>query len=323
MPTLVTGGTGFIGQRLVSRLLERCEPVRLLVRHASNLAPFSGQSVEFAYGDVTDRASVESALAGCNRLYHLANVYDWWIPDYSQYYRVNVEGTRGVLEAALAAGVEKVVYTSSYVTIPGARGEVFNEKTPHRGYFVCEYERTKYLGEQVALELAKKGLPVVCVLPTGVYGPGDTKAIGRFIVAYLKRRLPGYIEVRTNMVYVDDVVEGHILAMEKGKVGERYILGGDNFYSSQLFSLIADLEGRSWMPPRLPYWMGPAIALMYETMSRVTKKPPLISRDFVRYFRKPVFVDNTRARTELGLTFTPLREGIRRHIAWLRDVGQI
>ncbi|HEY82500.1 MAG TPA: NAD-dependent epimerase/dehydratase family protein [Dehalococcoidia bacterium] len=225
MLTLVTGGTGFIGQRLVKRLLERGERLRLLVRKTSNLTPFSGQPVEFAYGDVTDRPSVEAALTGCSHLYHLANVYDWWLPDYSLYYRVNVEGTRNVLEAALAAGVEKVVYTSSMVALPGASGEVFNETTPHRGYFVCEYERTKYLGEQIARELAEKGLPVVCVLPTGVYGPGDTKVMGRLLAAYLKRRLPALINIRTNIVYVDDVVEGHILAMERGKVGERYLLG--------------------------------------------------------------------------------------------------
>jgi nucleoside-diphosphate-sugar epimerase len=268
MSVLVTGGTGFIGQQIVKRLLERGEKVRLLVRKSSNLGPFAGQAIETAYGDVTDRPSVEAALAGCERLYHLANVYDWWIPDYSQYYKVNVQGTRNVLEAALLAGVEKVVYTSSVVAVPGAEEDTFSEATPHRGYFSCEYERSKFLGEQVAKELTAKGLPLVCVLPTGVYGPGDNVTI------------------------------------------------------SQTLKLVAGMEEVS-LPPRLPYWTAPAIGFLYEMFSRFNGEAPLISRDFVRFFARPCWIDNTKARTELGLSFTPLEEGIRRHIDWLRSTGKV
>jgi len=320
--TLITGGTGFIGQKLANRLIEHGERVRLLVRKTSNVSPFAGKPVELAYGDVTDRTSVKAALTGCKRLYHLANVYDWWIPNYTQYYRVNVEGTRNVLEAAMAAGVEKTVYTSTYATL-GCGENTKTEDTSRSGPFLCEYERTKYLGEQEALKLAQEGLPLVVVMPTGVYGPGDTKITGRLLAAYLNRRLPALINMRTNMVFVDDVVEGHIAAMERGRPGEKYIMGGENASSRDVLSLVAEMEGRRWIPPTIPHWMGMAAGLFYEMGAKLTGKPPLISRDFVRFFSKPLCVSNEKACTQLGVSFTPLREGLRRHIEWLKETGEV
>lgn len=220
----------------------------------------------------------------------------------------------------MAAGVEKVVYTSTFATLGCGEG-VKTEDSEREGPYVCEYERTKHLGEQEALKLAQRGLPVVIVMPTGVYGPGDTKITGRLLAAYLNRRLPALINIRTNMVFVDDVVEGHIAAMERGKLGEKYILGGENTSSQEILSLIAELEGRRWIPPTIPHWMGMGAGLLYEMGAKLTGRPPLISRDFVRFFAKPLYASNQKACKELGMSFTPLREGLRKHIQWLKDTA--
>ena len=322
-PTLVTGGTGFVGRRLVNRLLDLGERVRLLVRKTSDTTLFAGKPVELAYGDVTDRASVEAALQDCGRLYHLAKPLDWWTPDYSLHYQVNVEGTRNVMESALTTGVERAVYTGSYLTLFGEGQNTISGDSQRRGRCLEAYTHTKYLGEQEALRMAERGLAVVSVLPTAIYGPGDTTATGRLLISYLRRRLPALIDIRANLVYVDDVVEGHIAAIERGKAGERYILGGDNISGSQILALIAEMEGRRWVPPRLPHWMALAAGAACEILARLTGKPSFISRDFVRHFSRPLYVDSTKARSELEFSFTPLREGLRRYIDWAKAASQM
>ena len=290
-------------------------------RKSSNTAAFAGKPVELVYGDVTDRASVEAAIAGCTHVYHLANVYDWWLSSESPHYEVNVEGTRNVMESALAAGVERAVYTGSYLTLIDDNPDAAGTDQDFRSHCIQEYTRTKRLGEQEALKLAAQGLPIVSVLPTAVYGPDDTKATGKMLLAYLRGRLPAMIEIRANMVYVDDVVDGHIAAMERGKIGERYVLGGDNISSAQVLALMAELSGRRWIPPRLPRWMCLVVGAACEAMAGLRGKQALISRDFVRYFSQTLYVDSDKARGELRFSHTSPQEGLRKYVEWVKTAG--
>jgi len=320
MTTLVTGATGFIGEYLTEELVRRGEIVRALVRKTSDTTKLKAMRVELAYGDVTDKESVASALRGCDRLYHVAAVFQWWLPERRKYYQINVDGTKNVLTAALETGVPKVVYTSTAETIGEIKGEKKTETTPHRGYHLSDYARSKYLAEQEAMKLCKMGLPLVCANPTTVYGPGNLKDSGRNIIDFLNGRLGGLFGSYMSFVYIDDVVKGHILTMEKGRVGERYILAGDeDILIKDWWRLIAELSGVHKIPKELPVWQVRILAFTFEALSALTKKPPMISRDNARLCLYGLRADNTKARTELGMNFTPLREGLTRTIQWYRE----
>lgn len=320
MVTLVTGATGFVGEHLAKELVRRGEAIRALVRKTSDTATLEAMRVELAYGDITDKESVAAALKGCDRLYHVAAVFEWWLPERRKYYQINVDGTKNVLAAALEAGVSRVVYTSTAETIGEAMGERKTETTPHRGYHLSAYARSKYLAEQEAMRLCKMGLPLVCVNPTTVYGPGNFKDSGRNIIDFLKGRLGGQFGSYMSFVYIDDVVNGHILAMEKGRLGERYILAGDeDILMRDWWKLIAELSGVHKIPKELPGWQVRILAFASEALSAFTKKPPMISRGNARLCLYGLRADNTKARTELGMNFTPLREGLIRTIQWYRE----
>lgn len=325
MTTLITGATGFIGGHLVEDLIKRGEVVRALVRKTSDTSKLKALGVELAYGDITDKDSVSAALQDCQRLYQVAAVYEWWLPDRRWYYQVNVDGTKNVLAAALDAGVSKVVYTSTMETIGEAKGERKTETTPHRGYHLSDYARSKYLAEQEAIKFCQMGLPLVCVNPSAVYGPGDFKdqALGAAIIDFLNGKLPGQFGSYINFVYIDDVVRGHILAMEKGKIGERYILASDeDTLIKDFINLTTEISGVTKIPRELPAWLVRVMAFFLETISVLTtRKPPMLARDIVRAQLYGMRADNTKARTELGMTFTPLREGLARTIHWYRDNG--
>ncbi len=237
---------------------------------------------------------------------------------------MNVDGTKNVLAAALDAGVPKVVYTSTAETIGEAKGERKTETTRHRGYHLSDYARSKYLAEQEAMKFCQMGLPMVCVNPTAVYGPEDFKdqAAGRAILDFLNGKLLGQFGSCYNFVYIDDVVKGHILAMEKGKVGERYILAGDqDILNKDFISLVAEVSGIARIPRELPAWLVRVVAFALETTSALTKRPPMLSRDTVRLGLHGLRADNTKARTELGIAFTPLKEGLTKTIQWYCDNG--
>jgi len=324
MTTLITGATGFIGSHLVEELVKRGEAVRALVRKTSDTSRLKALGVELAYGDITDKDSVSAALQGCQRLYQVAAIYEWWIPDRRRFFQVNVDGTKNVLAAALDAGVSKVVYTSTDESIGEAKGERKTETTPHRGYHLSDYAKSKYLAEQEAMKFCQIGLPLVCVNPAAVYGPGDFKGqtVGAAILDFLNGKLPGQFGSYINFVYIDDVVQGHILAMEKGKVGERYILAGDeDTLIKDFVNLLAEVSGLTKIPRELPAWLVRVMAFALETLSALTRKPPMLARDVVRFRLFGMRADNTKARTELGMTFTPLREGLARTIQWYRDNG--
>ncbi len=320
MKTLVTGATGLIGGALVEELVGRGGSVRALVRKTSNTTSLRALGVELAYGDITDRSSLTAALEGCQQLYHVASVFEWWLPDRGQYYRVNVDGTRNVLSAAVEAGVSKVVYTSTAEAIGEVRGEKKTENTPHRGYHPSDYSRSKCLAEQEALRFCRSGLPLVCVNPTAVYGAGNLKESGRHLLDFLRGKMAGQFGSYMNFVYIDDVVDGHLLAMEKGRAGERYILASDeDILMRDWWSLVAEIAGTGKLPRELPPWSVKAAAFALESLSALTKKPPLLSRDSVRLTLYGLRADNTKARTELGMTFTPYREGLKRTIQWYRE----
>ncbi len=323
MTILVTGGAGFIGGKLVRSLLARGEKVRVLDLGTSRTGHLARLGAEVVQGDILSPKDVEAALEGCDRLFHVAALFRMWQPDTMSYYAVNVEGTRNVLQSALKMRVKRVVHTSSAVTIGEAQGQLGEEHTVHRGYFLSDYERSKYLGEQVALEVCERGLPLVVVNPTSVYGPGQTSHMTDALARFLNGRLPAVIDARLNFTYIDDVVKGHISAMEKGQVGERYILGGDNASLSEFLGRGAEIAGVPRKPRQVPAWLVRTVARILHVVSLATKRRPWVSLDEARTASHSFIFDTSRAREELGLEWIRLRVGLERTVSWLREEGLI
>jgi nucleoside-diphosphate-sugar epimerase len=319
MTLLVTGGAGYIGGKLVQSLLARQEKVKVFDLRAESASHLARKGAELISGDVLDREAVRTAFDGCDRLFHAAALFDMWQPDKRAYYEVNVEGTRNVLEAALEVGIERAVHTSSAVTIGEPQDELGHEETVHRGHFLSDYERSKYLGELGALEMLQRGLPLVCVNPTTVYGPGQLQHMTGALVRFLNGRLPAVVDARLNFVYIDDVVRGHLLAMEKGAVGQRYILGGENSSLVRFLRLAAEIAGVEREPRTVPDWFLKVTAGVMGAMSRLTGRRPSVSPDEVRTALHSFIFDTRKARTELGTEDTPLREGLQETVDWLRE----
>lgn len=322
MTVLVTGGTGFVGGAVVRALVDAGQQVRVLARPASQTGPLEALGVEIARGDILDAASVEAALEGCDTLYHAAAIFDYWVPDKDLLLRTEVEGTRNVMEAAKKAGLGKIIYTSSVVTIGERQGEIATETTPHRGYHVTRYEQAKYEAEQVVLSYVKQGLPVVLVNPAAVYGPGDLKPGGKAIIDVLNGKIPTLIPGGLTLVYIDDVAAGHLLAAEKGRVGERYILCERNLTVEEWFGRVCRLAGAR-KPPMGPVWGARALAFAAELGSRFTGKAPLLARDAVAIVAFAMRADGSRAAKELGLVYTPLEEGLPKTLAWYWEHGYL
>ena len=286
--TLVTGGTGFIGGAVVAELLAAGREVRVLARSPGSLA---GLPVEVARGDLRDPASLIAAVQGCRRVFHVAADYRLWVPDPDTMYAANVQGTRDLLAAAAEAGVERLVYTSTVGALgnPGD-GTPGTEETPVTlADMAGHYKRSKFLAEQVVLEFARQGLPVVLVHPSAPVGPGDTRPTptGQIIVDYLKGRMPAYLETGLNLVHVRDVAGGHLLAEAKGRVGEKYILGNENLSLSEIFQMLAGITGVPAPKVRLPYW--PILALSYLDefwATYVSGRPPRMPVAGVKMARK-------------------------------------
>jgi dihydroflavonol-4-reductase len=319
MTTLVTGGAGFIGSKLVEALLAQGEEVRVFDSRADAATHLADAGAVLVAGDILNRDELRSALDGCERLFHVAALFQMWQPDKRRYYRVNVDGTRNVLDGALEAGVRRIVYTSSAATIGEAQGQLGNERTVHRGYFLSDYERSKYLGERVALEVCERGLPVVVVNPTSVYGPGQTSHMTQALARFLNGRLPAIIETRLSFVFVDDVIEGHLAALEKGQIGERYILGGENAWLSEFLGLGARIAGVRGRPRKVPAWLVRVVARVLGAVSLATKRRPWVSLDEARTASHSFIFDTSRAEQELGLEWTPLPVGLERTVSWLRQ----
>lgn len=327
MKALVTGGTGFIGANLVRALLKRGYRVRVLVRPSSDRRNLEGLEVELAVGDLRDPGSLARALEGCSLLFHVGALYSFWVRPRSLIYETNVEGTRNALQAALERGVERVVYTSSVAALGLPRGkEPADETTPvEPGAIIGDYKRSKYLAEQVALEFAARGLPVVIVNPTLPVGPYDIKPTpsGRIIVDFLNRRMPAYMETGMNIVDVEDVALGHLLAAEKGKVGERYILGGENLTMKELLALLGEITGLPAPKVRLPYYPILGLSYLNAAFCALTGSVPRMTPETIRMTRHYMFYNPSKAVRELGFPQTPAREALRKAVEWFRANGYV
>lgn len=326
MTTLVTGASGFVGAAVARSLAARGRTLRLLLRPGSNRRNVAGLEAEVAEGDLTDPASLHSALKGCRRVFHVAADYRLWTPRPEVLYQANVEGSRALVRAALEAGVERIVYTSSVATLgTHSDGRPADEATAVAlSDMIGHYKRSKFLAEEAVRELIEReGAPVVIVNPSTPVGPGDVKPTptGRMIVEAAAGRIPAFVDTGLNLVHVADVAEGHLLAEEKGRIGVRYILGGEDMTLSDILAEIAGLCGRR--PPRIKLPRAPLMPLAYaaERWARLTgaAREPMLTRDGLRMSRKKMYFSSARARAELGYATRPALQGLAESIEWFRE----
>lgn len=323
---LVTGSTGFVGSAIVRALLAEGYEVRALTRASSDLNNLAGLDVERAIGDITDGDSVRAALAGCDTLIHTAAHFTHWDPDPAHFYDTNVGGTRTTLRAALDAGVDRVVYTSTNNAV-GAYGSTPSTEDVVYNYWSTgdHYSISKYFAEVEALRLGAQGLPLVVVNPTLVVGPRDARptSSGQMILDVASRRMPVYVDGWINVVDVDDVARGHVLAAAHGRVGQRYLLGGQNLDVATYFRMIAEAAGVPAPRFKAPYLAALGMAHAYELAARFTKRHPVATVSELKIGRLGETYDSSKARTELGFTARPARETIQRSVDWYRVHGYL
>jgi dihydroflavonol-4-reductase len=326
MRTFVTGGTGFIGGAVVRRLLAAGHDVRALVRRGADARQLDGLPVARVEGDLRDRDRLPRGMAGCDWVFHVAALYSYWGHSWNDFYQSNVEGTRQVLETAREEGVQRIVYTSSISTLGVHRDRSpATEDTPSSlADRIGPYQRSKFLAEEIARDFARQGLPVVIVNPAAPVGVGDHKPTptGQIIVDFLKGRMFGYVDTGLNIVDVEDVADGHLLAAERGRVGERYILGGENLTLKQILDLLAEVSGRPPVRLRIPHWVAQGWAYIDVAMARLNpRRIPAATPDKVRLSRRYEFFDPEKAVRELGLPQTPARVALRKAVEWYRAHG--
>jgi dihydroflavonol-4-reductase len=324
---LVTGATGFVGAAVARALLAAGHQVRVLARPSSDRRNLAGLDVAVAEGSLEDAASLSAAVAGCRYLFHVAADYRLWVPDPGAMFRANVDGTRALMKAALGAGVERIVYTSSVATLGLAKDGVADEATPSgEADMIGPYKRSKFLAERVVDELvSENGLPAVIVNPSTPIGPGDVKPTptGRIIVEAAKGKMPGYVDTGLNIVHVDDVAAGQLLAAEQGKIGERYILGGENLSLAEILAIVARAVGRRPPALKIPYAVVLPIAAGAEMMARITGREPFTTLDGVRMSRKKMYFSSAKAMRELGYRPRPAGAAIADAIAWFEANGYL
>jgi dihydroflavonol-4-reductase len=324
--TLVTGAAGFIGSAVTRKLLERRRAVRALLKPGEPTRNLDGLDVEIVWGDVNDRDAVAQALEGCDTLYHLAAIYALWLPDPSVIYEVNVEGTKTVLWAAYKAGLSKVVYTSSIAAVGHrAGGQPADETVTFNTWDESNaYIRSKWLSERDALRFAREGLPLVAVNPAFPFGERDVgpTPTGQMILNLLHGKVPGYIDGGFCAVDVEDVAEAHLLAEERGRIGERYILGNHNISYRDFYRLVGEVAGVKVPLRRLPGWAVLGFGALQEYLAdHVTHRRPVTTYKTVKTGMLSLYFDNSKARHELGLPVTPLEQTVRKSIEWFRTNG--
>ena len=324
---LVTGATGFVGAAVARALLKSGFPVRVLSRPRNDRRNLRGLDVEIAEGSLEDPKSLARAVAGCRLLFHVAADYRLWVPDPAVMYRVNVEGTRDLMRAAMEAGVERIVYTSSVATLGILKGGVADEETPSTVKdMIGPYKRSKFEAEVAVRQLIEQnGLPAVIVNPSTPIGPGDVKPTptGRLIVEAARGRMPGYVDTGLNVAHVDDVAVGHLLAARTGEIGRRYILGGENLSLGEILSEVARITGRRPPSLRIPHMAVMPFAAGAEGLARLTGREPFATVDAVRMSRKKMYFSSARATAELGYAPRPARQAIADAVAWFKVNGYV
>lgn len=324
---LVTGASGFVGSAVARKLADRGVAVRALVREASPRQHLSGLDIEFVTGDLRDADSVRAAMRGVRWLFHVAADYRLWARDPNEIIDNNMRSTRIAMDEARRAGVERIVYTSSVATLKtGPHGEIFDEAmNMDEAHAIGAYKLSKLLAERQVSAMVAEGLPAVIVNPSTPVGPRDVKPTptGRLIVEAAAGRVPAFVDTGLNMVHVDDVAEGHLAALERGRLGERYILGGQNAALSDILVTVARMAGRK--PPRAKIPRGAIypVAYLAEALARRSGREPFITVDGLRMSKNRMFFTSAKAERELGFRARPYAEGIKDAIDWFRKAGRL
>lgn len=324
MAIFVTGGTGFLGKHVINALNSSCEDIHLFIRKTSNITETENKRVKIFYGDVTDIGTIREAIKGCKTVFHMASLVKAWVRNPAAFYQINVEGLKHVMDCALEAGVTKFVYTSSFMAIGPSCGKANTEETIHDpDHLHNQYERTKYLADQLISGYLNKGLPVITVYPGVIYGPGEItegNLVVRIIIDYLEGKIPGILGDGSkvwNYVFVTDAVKGHLLAMEKGKAGQKYILGGENASMEQFFRLLEELTGVKRPGSYIPFSIAKLTAWCEVLLASLTGGSPKHIPSTIEIYKHDWAYSSKKAESELGYTHIPLKEGLERTLAWL------
>jgi dihydroflavonol-4-reductase len=321
---LVTGGTGIIGRALVERLLSAGEGVKALTRSDASTSALAASGAEPVRGDILDLESLSAAMRGCDAVYHAAGANAFCLRDPSPLFEVNVGGSRNVVLAAARAGVGRVVYTSSAATLGEARGTIGSEESPHRGWFLSNYERSKFAAERAVFEAAREtGVEVVSVNPASVQGPGRATGSARLLLDYLNGRIPAVVDSRLSLVDIADCTEGHLLAGARGTPGERFVLSGATLSVRDGLALVAGLVGVDRPVRALPPSVAMAVATAVEAVGRARRRSPRICRELARTLIHGHAYDGSRATRALGLRYTPIEDTLRRTVDWWLEQGLV
>jgi dihydroflavonol-4-reductase len=326
MTTLVTGAAGFLGSHVARQLVARGETVRVLMRASSTNRAIADLPLEYVTGDLRDAASLDRAMQGVLRVFHVAADYRLWAKRSQEIYDSNVGGTKNLLDAARHAGVQQLIYTSTVATIAVDRPQLPNEFTDAKlEEMVGHYKRSKWMAEQEALSAAKAGLPVIVAMPTTPVGPWDWKPTptGKIILDFLNGKMPGYVETGLNFVGVEECAAGHLLVAERGKIGERYLLGGENLSLKQMLDALAEITGLSAPKLKIPHGLALSAAYMDTAFSRLIGREPQIPVEGVKIAQHVMFVDCSRAQRELGFQAGPVRAALERAVRWYEANGYI
>src|SRR2546427_5487470 len=326
MTTLVTGAAGFLGSHVARQLVARGDEVRVLLRASSTNRAIADLSLEYVTGDLRDPASLDRALKGVKRVFHVAADYRLWARRSREIYDSNVGGTKNLLDAAKRAGVEQLIYTSTVATIAVDRPQLPDESTDAKlEEMVGHYKRSKWMAEREALMAAKGGLLVIVAMPTTPVGPWDWKPTptGKIILDFLNGKMPGYVETGLNFVGVEECAAGHLLVSEKGKVGERYLLGAENLTLKQVLDILAKITGLSGPRLKIPHNLALGVAYANTIFSRLTFREPQIPIEGVKIARHKMFVDCSRAQRELGFRPGPVSAALERAVRWYEANGYV